>query len=113
MHNHIKQSDRVCIGFLLKKKYSCADIGKELEFHRTTIQREILRNSVDGIYKSRIANKKYIERKRNSKIKYRILDNDKVLKSFILRYMRKERSPEQINGTYGNISHMSIYRYLD
>jgi IS30 family transposase len=27
--------------------------------------------------------------------------------------MRKERSPEQINGTYGNISHMSIYRYLD
>lgn len=114
MHNHIKQSDRVCIEFLLKKNYTYTQIGKELEFHRTTIQREVLRNrDVDGVYKTRIANKKCIERKRNSKTKYRKIDNDIVLQKFVLSHMKKEWSPEQIYGVYRNISHVSIYRYLD
>lgn len=52
MHNHIKQSDRVCIEFLLKKIYSHKDTGKELEFHRTIIQREVDRNSVDEVIKN-------------------------------------------------------------
>jgi IS30 family transposase len=114
MHNHIKQSDRVCIELLLKKEYSYKNIGEELGFHRTTIQREIIRNvSSDEIYRARIAQKKSNERKRNSKIKCRILDNDVGMQKLVLKYMKKDWSPEQIHGTYGNISHMTIYRYLD
>lgn len=113
MHSHIKQSDRICIEFLLQNGYSYTNIGKELGFHRTTIQREILKNSLDGIYKARIAHKQSIKRKRNSKLKYCILDNDVILRNFVLEQMKKDWSPEQISGTYKNISHMSIYRYLD
>jgi len=113
MHSHIKQSDRICIEFLLQKEYSYTNISKELGFQRTTIQREETKNSLDGIYKARIAQKKSIERKRNSKLKYRILENNDFLRKFVLNQMKKDWSPEQISGTYKNISHMSIYRYVD
>jgi len=114
MHIHIKQSDRVCIEFLLKKNYTYTGIGEELDFHRTTIQREVVRNrGSDGIYRARIAQKKSNLRRKNSKIKCRILDNDIEMRIFVLKHMKMEWSPEQINGTYENISHMSIYRYLD
>lgn len=113
MHNHIKQSNRVCIEFMLKKQYTYNQIGDELGFHRTTIQREIQRNSVDGIYKARIAQKKCRERKKESKIKYRIIDNDIFIKNLIVKHLKKDWSPEQIHGTYKNISHMSVYRYID
>jgi len=114
MHNHIKQSGRVCIEFLLQKEYSHTDIGKELGFHRTTINREVIRNTgSDGIYKARIAQKKSNDRKKNSKIKRRILDNDVGMRMFVLKYMKKDWSPEQICGKYGEVSHMTIYRFLD
>mgnify|MGYP005854913605 CR=1 FL=1 len=113
MHGHIKQSDRFCIEFLLNKQYTYTKIGKELGYHRTTIQREIGRNSVDGMYRARFAQKKSKERKMQSKIKYRIIDNDISCQKFILKYLKQDWSPEQIDGVFGHISHMSIYRYLD
>lgn len=113
MHNHIKQSDRVCIEFLLNKKYTYKQIGEELGFHRTTIYREIQRNSIDDIYKARIAHKKNRERKKLSKTKYRIIDNDVLIKRFVLKHLKLDWSPEQIQGRYQSVSHMTIYRYLD
>jgi len=113
MHNHIKQSERVCIEFMLDRQYTYSKIGDELGFHRTTIKREVERNSVGGIYKARIAEKRCRERKKGSKIKYRIIDNNISIKNLVLKHLRQDWSPEQIEGTYKKISHMSIYRYLD
>jgi IS30 family transposase len=113
MHKHIKQSDRVCIEFLLKKKYSYKEITEDLGFHRTTIRREVLRNSIDGIYRARIAEKRKINRKKNSKVKYRILETNPLMRKFVMDHLKLDWSPEQISGTYGNISHMSVYRYLN
>jgi transposase, IS30 family len=113
MHNHIKPSERVCIEFLLKKKYTYTQIGAELGFHRTTIKREIDRNiDDDGIYRSRIAQKKCRYRQQVSKVKYRIIDNDISTKRFVLKHLKLDWSPEQIDGRYRNISYMTIYRYL-
>lgn len=113
MHRHIKQSDRVCIEFLLKKSSSHRQIGEELGFHRTTIQREVERNSVNGIYRTRIAEYRTKERRKNSKVKKRILENNTVLRKFVIKQLKNDESPEQINGTYRSISFMTIYRYLD
>ncbi len=113
MHIHIKQSNRVCIEFLLKKSYSYRQIGEELGFHRTTIQREIERNSIDGIYRTRIAEYKTKERRKNSKVKKRILENNILLRKFVIKQLKNDQSPEQINGTYKSISFMTIYRYLE
>ena len=108
-----QQSDRICIEFLLRKKHSYTTIGLELGFHRTTIQREVLRNSVGGIYKARVAHKQSRTRKRNSKVKYRILETNPVIRRFVIKHLRQDWSPEQIQGTTGNISFMTIYRHLD
>lgn len=114
MHKHIKQSDRVCIEFLLSKNSSYNEIGRELGFHRTTIQREVLRNKdIDGGYQTREAEKKSKIRRLKSKEKCRKIDNDTELQKFILKYLKQEWSPEQIDGTYKNVSFMTIYRYLN
>ena len=67
----------------------------------------------EGIYKARIAGRKYRERRRVSKEKYRILDTDVVLKKTVIRHLKQEWSPEQYAGVHRNISHMSIYRFLE
>lgn len=113
MHRHIKHTDRVCIEFLLNKEYSYNQIGEELGFHRTTIQREVERNSVDGVYRASIAQKKTKERRNDSKIKKRILDNNAVLKKITISHLKEGWSPEQIDGTYKSISFMTIYRFLN
>lgn len=114
MHNHIKQSDRICIEFLLNRGSSYGEIGNELGFHRTTIQREVIRNiDNNGIYRARIAQKKSIERKKDSKLTYRILDNYIKLRNDVIKHLNLDWSPEQIEGVYGNISYMTIYRYVD
>jgi len=113
MHTHIKQSDRVCIEFLLKKNFSYTQIGEELEFHRTTIQREVERNSINGIYRARIAQQKTKERRKNSKITKRILDTNTELKKLVIKHLKDDWSPEQIDGTYRTVSFMTIYRFLE
>ena len=114
MYTHIKRDDRICIVLMLKQNYTYTEIGKELGFHRATISREIKRNSdEDGIYKVYSANKKSKVKRKLSKIEKRIIDNNKYIKKEILKYLKKDWSPEQCNGVFGLVSHMTIYRYID
>jgi len=80
MHKHIKRDDRVCIVLMLKQGYTNTDIAKELDFNKSTISREIKRNSRDGIYRVSFANRKSKERRKYSKVDYRIIDNNLKLK---------------------------------
>ncbi|MCK4387063.1 MAG: IS30 family transposase [Candidatus Pacebacteria bacterium] len=98
---------------MLRQKHTNTVIGKELGFHRTTISREVKRNSENRIYKVCLADKKDRVRRRNSKIKQRIIENNLELKRKLRQYLKKDWSPEQIAGTFGLTSHMTIYRYID
>lgn len=114
MYEHIKQDDRVCIALMLKQNYTHTEISKELDFHRTTISREIERNSDEnGIYRVYLANKKVKCRRKESKIKNRIIDNNTEIRNKIIKYLKQDCSPEQFEGVFGLISHMTIYRYVD
>lgn len=113
MHNHIKRDDRVCIALMLKQAYTHTQIGEELDFDKSTISREIKRNSKNGIYKVPWANKQAKERRKDSKVNYRIIDNNKKLKRKIKYYLSKNWSPEQIEGTFNLCSHMTTYRYVN
>ncbi len=113
MHKHIKRDDRVCIALMLKQDYTHTEISKELDFHRTTISREIERNSdKNGIYRVHTANKRAKENRRNSKTKKRIIDNNKEIKSKVIKYLKQDWSPEQCSEVFGITSHMTIYRYI-
>jgi len=113
MHNHIKRDDRVCIALMLKQGCTYAEIGNELDFHRTTISREIKRSGKNGIYNVNISNKLAKEKRRGSKINKRIIENDSGIKRKIHKYLKKDWSPEQITGMFGLVSHMTIYRYIN
>jgi len=112
MHKHIKRDDRVCIALMLRQGHTYTEIGKELGFHRTTISREIKRNS-DGIYKVTVADRQSKKRRESSKVKERIIENNSKLKREIHKYLKKDWSPEQINGVFNLASHMTIYRYIN
>lgn len=114
MYKHIKRDDRVCIALMLRQKYTYTEIGKEMGFHRTTISREIKRNSSEGkIYQTSFANRKTKQKRKFSKIKKRIIDNNKDIEKKIIKYLKKDWSPEQFFGVFGIVSHMTIYRFLD
>ncbi len=114
MHKHIKRNDRVCIALILRQAHTKTQIGKELGFDRSTISREIKRNSKgkDRIYKVSWANKQAKDRRKLSKVNYRIIDNDLKKKKKIRDCLKKDWSPEQIAGTLGLTSHMTIYRFI-
>jgi len=98
----------------LNKGYSYGQIGKELGFHRTTIHREVERNKAsEGIYKAKSAQKKYRERRKNSKTRKRILENNTEVRKSVIKHLKNNLSPEQIDGTYHIVSFMTIYRFLE
>ncbi len=113
MYKQITRDDRVCIALLLRKQYSHKGIALELGFHRTTITREIKRNSVNGEYEVWCAQRKTRDRRELSKTKYRTIENNTRGRCLVLKYLRKDWSPEQICGVFKTVSHMTIYRYIN
>jgi IS30 family transposase len=112
---HITILERESIFKLLTLGYSWAKIAKELGRTRSTIGREIKRNTVDGEYSPFKAQLTYINRKKNCGAK-NILDGS-ILLIDIQAKLEDAWTPEQIagrsklEGLY-NISFKTIYRAI-
>lgn len=120
-YRHLTEQDRIFIRIMLDKEYSKDKIADILKVHRSTIYREVKRNSsihqYNGLtfYWSHLAQKKALaRRKRPCK-----LDNDPVLKAYVHSKLKTGWSPWQIegrlkreNGGHSNITHETIYRYI-
>lgn len=114
MHTHINKDDRVCIALLLRKGETCTDIARSLGVHHTTIIREITRNSDDNShYDARRAHKRAVEKRKVSKVQYRIIETSTNLQNLVHKELYKRRSPEQIEGRFSAVSFMTIYRYIE
>ena len=112
MYKQITRDERVCIALLVRKQLSHGEIAQELGFHRTTIAREISRNSNGGTYSTHVAQRRTKKRRRDSKKEYRLLENNTDTLKEVLKHLKKDWSPEQVAGTLGIASHMTIYRYV-
>lgn len=121
-YKHLTKQDRVFLRIMLEKRYPKNKIAKILGVHRTTIYREIKRNStihsysnIRTYYGGSFAHNKYLaRRKKKSKI-----ENSLVLAKYVLSRLKKGWSPWQIEGRLkleNNeqclISHEAIYRYI-
>src|SRR5712672_3120423 len=98
-YTHISFADRTVIRALKGRKYNCAAIARTLGKHRSTIRRELKRNTNQaGIYFEGHANAFMLTRRRAAKAAFRHIDRDYMLEAKIEDMLRRQFSPEQIAG---------------
>lgn len=111
----LTSADRIAICHLLITGLSKDKIAKQLGFHRSSIYRELARNSVNIGYLPIIAERKIQERRHRS---FK-LNHNKRLRDYIFEKLKLSWSPEQIAGRLklensgkSLICHETIYAYL-
>jgi len=97
MYIHIRRDQRVALAALLRAGYSHRAVGRELGISQSTVSRELARNANDdGSYHAAHADVLARERRKNSKLEYRTIENDAALTARIERRMHPLVSPEVI-----------------
>ena len=113
-YRQITMVQRYQIEALIKEGLSKSCIAYNLGVHRTTIYREIQRNSIDGCYKAEYAQ---IQTRIRYQKKVKNLRFTKQHKKYILKHLKLGWSPEQISGRMKidgllRLSHETIYRFI-
>jgi len=122
MYKQFNKNNRVELAVLLRAGLSYRFCARQLGFNHSTVIREINKNKdKDGIYRGLYAHKKYLERRKKSKQKYRKIENDINLRNHIKKRLKKKDSPEQISGRINkiidkeeiqNVSRDTIYTWI-
>ncbi|MGB1238739.1 MAG: transposase, partial [Pseudomonadales bacterium] len=111
-YQQLTEGKRYQISLLLAQGKSLTAVATALKIHRSTVYREIKRNSSDGLYKPEQAQVQARERRTKAR-KYRILDKTVTFVELALSW---RWSPEQISGVGKLIglfvSHEWIYRHV-
>lgn len=112
MQRHININDRPVIDRMFKAGYTQISIADTLGFSKSAISKEILRNiDLDGVYRFRSAERKTKNRRKQSKIKYRKIENDIDLENKIKKKLNPLVSPEVVAHEL-KIHHQTIYSYI-
>ena len=114
--SHLTQEQRYTIERLLVQNYSIPEIALVIEKSRTTIDREIARNSDkrNGNYRADLAQRRCKKRHsdKNKKIKFTA-----EVKHYVTKLLLEDFSPEQIvgfadRGGHEVVSHEAIYKFI-
>lgn len=102
------------------RKASCIAIARVLDKSRTSVWRELKRNTNEGeFYYERHANARMLRRRRAAKERSRIIDNDIQFETRVENFLKVQHlSPEQIaghlarSGDLQGVCHKTIYRWI-
>jgi len=115
-YHQLTSEERYMISALRKQGIHSAEIARNLGRHRSTISRELTRNSAryDGHYRPSIAVERTNGRRSRSRKKSQFGQDDWRQ---VLELLRQDWSPEQISGHLRaertlSISHETIYRHV-
>jgi IS30 family transposase len=115
-YHQLTSEERYMISALRKQGIHAAEIARNLGRHRSTICREVQRNSArwDGHYRPSIAVERTSGRRSRSRKKSQFRPNDWRQ---VLELLHQDWSPEQISGHLRaartlSISHETIYRHV-
>lgn len=114
-YRQLTSGERYALKALKRQGLSKAAIARALGRHRSTIGRELARNSrADTGYRPYTADEMTRARRRRSRRNRRFTGSDWDL---VVAYLKEQWSPEQISGRLGRkgelqISHETIYRYV-
>lgn len=112
-YRHLAYEQRCQIHILKESRYSIAKIARSLGVHRSTIARELKRNSNAQGYQFTLAHQKAIERRKESHC--RKMTPEMI--SVIEEKLKMDLSPVQISGwlkRHGkeNVGYETIYKYI-
>lgn len=113
-YRHLTENQRYHLYMFLKEELSLTEISKKLGFHKSTISREIKRNSGDRGYRHQQAHRFYEDRK---VLSYKKIKFDSKLKGMVEHGLKEGLSPQQVSNRltvegHASISHESIYQYV-
>ena len=98
-YKHITPDQRNELSALKRTKIKQKEIAQILGKDRTTIYRESIRNiNRNGKYDAKTAKQKTKERRIKSNQRFRKIENNKWLREYIIKKLKKYWSPEQIAG---------------
>lgn len=117
-YHHITPEEREKIFFFKAKDFSITQIAKETGRSKSTISRELKRNTFEKQYSPLEAQKAYRQRRRRCRPKRKILKDFGLFLKICDRFIIDQWSPEQIaermrlEGYETGISYSSIYRAI-
>ena len=115
----LSYEDRINISDLRREGFSLQAIADEIGAHKSTISRELKRNSVDGKYRPARAHE--LARKRKPRLRPLKISSNTALRNFIQKQLELFDSPRQIsvmlkqefpNNPEFHVSHETIYQSL-
>lgn len=111
LYRRVSYAERCQINALLETKISVLKISQRLGVHRSTIYREIKRNSFhNGYYEPKLAEK--LSQKRFESCRRTRIFNHRENLEQLKTHLQKDLSPEQISGRIGLASHQTIYNEI-
>jgi len=113
-YKQITQEQRYEISGYLQAGFSESKIAELLGFHKSTLNRELKRNSSISFYDPEKAQKEAKHRRKTALKSVRFTEE---MKKLIVRRLKEEWSPEQIHGrckadNIDMVSHESIYEFV-
>ncbi len=118
-YTHLSLAEREIIRKLRTQKRRPAYIARVLGKHRSTICRELKRNTQEGwYYYEKHAHAYMLARRRAAKEPFRHIDPDYMLQAYVEEQLKKGYSPEQIAGVMRRLghsqrlSHKTIYAWV-
>ena len=115
---NISAAERSEISILRSKGYSIREIAGTTERSPNTISYELRKNTTRGRYNPKKADAKSRLRKRMRRFQWKKIEQDKELKRYIVKGLRKKWNPDEISGRMERekkqfyVSKNSIYRWL-
>lgn len=117
-YHHITPEEREKIFFLYAKDFSITQIAKETKRSKSTISRELKRNTLGEQYSPLKAQSLYQQRRRKCRPKRKILKDYGMFLKIVDRFIEDQWSPEQIahrmelEGYTNPVSYSTIYRAI-
>ena len=118
-YTQLTQEDRIALAALLRAGNTHAECARQLKKHRSTIHRELSRNTTSsGTYHAGVAKRRLRARRLLAHAGRKKLKHDAYLRHYVERKLARLDSPEQIANTLKQkhrttvVSHETIYQWI-
>lgn len=114
-HTHLTLSEREDIMLMRRERKGVSDIARAIGRDKSTVSRELRRNSCERFYRASTAQRRYGERRLACR-RPAILDDERVFGLVRDKFLEEQWSPEQIEGRLAlelgvsPVSDTTIYR---